>query len=224
MNIKLSKIKIFCLTCEEDDKGSKRNHIKSIIDAEFVQPIIGIAKNKSGASGFMRMVERGLRAQIPGQPFSPFLMIEDDISLERSHNDEISIPDDTDILYVGLSKCSMNDHCFHYANYYQSVENYPGIIKINHMLATHGIMICSPIGAAVFQRTMLEVFLSDQSWDIPLAFIQPYYNVYALREPLVYQDSKYGGDEACTRFSIMGYGNPLPNEWKKKDLATLRML
>ena len=223
MKINLTETKIFCLTCESEN-GRKRTHIQEILpQAEFVEPIIGIAKNKSGATGTLRMVERGLINQTYLTPFKPFLMIEDDVSLTRSL-DTIDIPDDADILYVGLSNCSMNDHRFHYANYYESVPEYPHIVRIKHMLSTHGIMVCSPLGAAVIQRTMLEVFLSDQPWDIPLALIQPYYRVYALRDPLVYQDAEYNGDEGCTRILLNGPDKELPAEWVTKDFATIRML
>lgn len=223
MNIDFTQTQIFCLTCEPED-GKKRVHMKQIINnIEFVEPIIGIQKNKSGATGFMRMVERGLRSQVPGEPFKPFLMLEDDVSLNRSL-DSITIPQDADVLYVGLSNCSMNDHQFHYANYYTSLPDYPDIIRVKHMLATHGIMICSPLGAAVFQRTMLEVFMSDKPWDIPLALMQPYYQVYALRDPLVYQDTNYGGDEGCTQIKLEGPDNPLPENWVSRDVITIRML
>ena len=223
MKIDLTQTKIFCLTCEPEG-GKKRTHIQEIIPrAEFVEPIIGIPKNKSGATGFMRMVERGLKIQSPGQPFKPFLMLEDDVALNKPL-DECEIPDDTDILYVGISNCSMNDHRFHYANYYESVAEYPNIVRIKHMLSTHGIMICSPLGAAVVQRTMLEVYLSDKPWDIPLALIQPYYRVYALRDPLVYQDANYNGDEGCTKIRFDGSDSILPTEWVTRDLASIRML
>jgi len=43
------------LTCKE---WQKKN-----IAENFVFSILGIAKNKSGASGFFRMMERGLRSR-----------------------------------------------------------------------------------------------------------------------------------------------------------------
>jgi hypothetical protein len=70
---------------------------------------------------------------------------------------------------------------------------------------------------------MLEVYLSDKAWDIPLAYIQPFYNVYALRRPWVYQDSAYGGDEACTRITLEGEERELPKEWLSRDYATISM-
>ena len=231
MKIVLNEIPIFCLTCEdtgpstEQQPISKRSHIESIMESsfEFVQPLIGIAKNKSGASGFFRMVEQGLSQQVRGEPFRPFLMVEDDISFETGPK-EILIPDDADILYVGLSKCSMNEYMFHYANYYESVEGFSEVVRVKHMLASHGILICSALGASVIQRTMLEAFLSDKPWDVPLAYLQPYYRVYALRRPWVYQDAAYGGDEACTRITLTGPDNLLPEEWVSKEGVSRRML
>ena len=231
MRISLAELPIYCLTCEDENYNgsiSKKNHVESEwtrvgVSGDFVYPIYGgIPKNKSGASGFFRMIERGLRAQIPSAPFRPFLMLEDDIAFtEGAHT--VDLPDDADILYVGLSNCSMNEYQYHHANYYTSVEGYPDVVRIKHMLASHGILVCSPLGAAAIQRTMLEIFLSDQPWDIPLAFIQPFYNVYALRRPWVYQDSAYGGDEVCTRITFEGPDNELPENWVNNQWATIRM-
>jgi hypothetical protein len=195
-----------------------------IIQPEFVSPIIGMPKNKSGATGFFRMIERGLKAQIRGEPFRPYLMLEDDISFSFAKNQlAVDVPDDADLLYVGLSNCSMNNYMFHYENYYEGVPGFSDIVRIKHMLATHGILVCSALGASVLQRTMLEVFLSDKAWDIPLAYVQPFYNVYALRRPWVYQDSAYGGDEACTRITLEGEDRVLPKEWISNDYATIWM-
>ena len=231
MRISLAELPIYCLTCEDENFSgsiSKKNHVQSEwtrigVSGDFVYPIYGgIPKNKSGASGFFRMIERGLRAQIPSAPFRPFLMLEDDIAFtEGAHT--VDVPDDADILYVGLSNCSMNAYQFHHVNYYTSVEEYPDVVRIKHMLASHGILVCSPLGAAAIQRTMLEIFLSDQPWDIPLGLIQPFYNFYALRRPWVYQDSAYGGDEACTRITFEGPDNELPENWVNNSWATIRM-
>jgi hypothetical protein len=235
MKIEIKQIPMFCLTCEYDETSIKRSAIKSEFSSmnnqsgpEFVHPILKentyekTPKNKSGASGFIRMIERGLMKQIPGQPFIPFLMIEDDVSV-LVDRDTLDIPDNTDILYIGLSCCSMNHDSFHYANYYESVDNYPDIIRIKHMLASHGLMICSPLGAAALQRTMMETWFSHMPWDVPMAYIQPYYNVYALREPFVYQNEERGGDASCTRITLHGTDHVLPNEFLflRCDLATI---
>jgi len=195
------------------------------LSGDFVQPLYGgIPKNKSGASGFFRMIERGLRAQVPGTPFWPFLLMEDDAVFSTPSSGSIDdylavdVPENADFLYVGLSNRSMNDHQIHPANYYTSVDRFPDIVRVKHMLASHGILVCSALGAAAIQRTMVEVFLSDQPWDVPLAFLQPYYQVYALRRPWVYRE-----EEASTQITLEGPDNPLPENWVNRDGATCRM-
>jgi hypothetical protein len=233
MKIDIKGVSMFCLTCEYDETSIKRTAVKSEFSTmnsgsgpEFIHPILHqntgerTPKNKSGASGFIRMIEQGLMKQIPGKPFIPFILLEDDVSI-MINRDTIDIPDNTDILYIGLSCCSMNHESFHYANYYESVDQYPEIIRIKNMLASHGVMICSPLGAAALQRTMMETWFSDRPWDVPMAYIQPYYHVYALRDPFVYQNESRGGDESCTKITLHDSHRLLPNEFIRCDLATI---
>ena len=42
----------------------------------------------------------------------------------------------------------------------------------------------------------MESFFTNIPWDIHTANMQPFYNVYALKNPLVYQDLEYGGQES----------------------------
>jgi len=232
MKVEIKKVPIFCLTCEYEETSVKRSAVKTEfkmmnngLGPEFINPILNqngekTPKNKSGASGFIRMIEQGLMKQIPGEPFIPFIMIEDDVSI-LVDRDIINIPDNTDILYIGLSCCSMDADSFHYKNYYEAVDGYQDIVRIKHMLASHGIMICSPLGAAALQRTMMETWFSDMCWDVPMAYIQPYYHVYALREPFVYQNQERGGDAACTQIILDGNGNSMPHEYVTCKLATI---
>ena len=80
------------------------------------------------------------------------------------------------------------------------------------MLSSHGRMICSAAGAAALQRCMMEAYYDSKPWDIYMASIQPYYNIYALKTPLVYQDACYGGFEKETRFTLNSVvDSELPN-------------
>jgi len=236
MKFEIQKIPAFCLTCFTDSDYNNDNKRLKMRDEfacmnnglglEFVNPIFtpDVPKNKSGASGFIRMIERGLMRQIPGEPFIPFILLEDDVSFlstDPNNNNEIDVPDDADILYIGISCCSMNANSFEYANYYESVPSYPSLVRVKNMLASHGIIICSPLGASAMQRTMMETWFSDRPWDVPMAYIQPYYHVYALRKPLVYQNAAKGGDESCTIIMLEGDGITLPFEYINCDLATI---
>ena len=231
MRIRLTDLPVYCLTCEDVD-GKRRHHIQQQwrqqdLSGTFVQPLLGIPKNKSGSSGFFRILELGLKNQKRNKPFQPFLMLEDDVTFTTvpPHVD-LDLPDDADMLYVGLSNCSMNANEFHYANYYEPVERFPSLIRIYNMLSMHGIVVCSALGAAAIQRTMLEVYTtSSLAWDIPMAYLQSHYHAYALRIPWVYQDAEYQGCEDCTRITLMDpQPHPLPDEFNVKNMASLSLL
>jgi hypothetical protein len=104
----------------------------------------------------------------------------------------------------------------HHGLYFTHIDN--DVVRIYNMLAMHGIIICSASGALAIQKAVLEGYERKIIWDIFVAQIQPYYNVYALKQPLVFQDKKYNSgsaEEEATRFSITLIGdNPLPDIFK----------
>ncbi len=59
-------------------------------------------------------------------------------------------------------------------------------------------MICSPLGAHAYQKALLENFYQNKVCDLSIASLQPYYNIYILKKPYVFQDRKYGGHQ-CTK-------------------------
>jgi hypothetical protein len=201
MKIYLKDIKHYFLTV--DTNSIRKHHMKEEFkeyDLTEVNPILNICRPKSGATGFSKMIDIGLRNQNRSLPFQPFVMYEDDCSRYREFPEYIEVPDNTDLLYIGLSRCSMNNISDHWGNYYKHIN--PDIIRIYNMLAMHGIIVCSASGALAIQKAVLEGYTKISHWDIFVAYIQPYYNVYALKNPLVYQDGKYGGAELQTKFSI----------------------
>jgi len=170
-----------------------------------VNPVLGIHKNQSGPTGFSRVIDSALRAQDRSLPFQPFVVMEDDCCKFREFPEYIEIPDDTDILYIGLSRCGTykygsNDKAWNNKVYMKEVNNH--IVRIYNMLSLHGIIICSAAGALAIQKSMMEAYFTDKIWDLYTAYIQPYYNVYALKNPLVYQDKNLGGAELETKIKI----------------------
>ncbi len=215
MIIDLNNIKYYYLTC--DTNGVRKNRIIqnfSKYNIREVNPILGISKNMSGAIGFSRMIDIGLREQDRNKIFQPFVLLEDDCTKFRDFPDSIQVPDDCDILYIGLSYWGM-PHSNSEAGYWNNVyyKNYnDNIVRIYNMLSLHGIIICSASGALAIQKCMMEGYFKDNIWDIYTAFIQPYYNVYALKTPLVYQDGQIGGHEEYTRITIENITNHLVDD------------
>ena len=70
---------------------------------------------------------------------------------------------------------------------------------------------------------MLEAHFLNIDYDFPIAKSQIYYNIYALKNPLVYQDKEYNGAEEDTKFIIKtDTDNPIPlNYIDNKSLCVI---
>jgi hypothetical protein len=68
------------------------------------------------------------------------------------------------------------------------------------------------------QKCFLEGYYTNQVWDILIAQLQPHYNMYALRVPLVYQCGELGGQEAPTKIELGSGDRPdLPGHWVNRS-------
>ena len=120
-------------------------------------------------------------------------------------SENITIPDNTDIIYIGISKFGIKSNKSSKQIYCENIND--NIVKIYNMLSLHGIIICSIRGLISLQKCFLESYYTDKIWDNYTAKIQPILNVYALKQPLIYQDKSVGGIENDTKFSIKSINN-----------------
>jgi len=165
-------------------------------------PELGIGKEKSGPTGFTRIINHGLKDQHDIADFTPFIIFEDDVSKFRKWPSNIEYPQDCDILFIGLSTAGLHPGRDSDGAdiYYHPVDK--DTIRIYNMLSLHGIMVCSHRGGEILLKCMKDGYQTGIIWDIFTAMIQPYYNVYALTNPLVYQDIEYGGVEGPTKITF----------------------
>jgi hypothetical protein len=169
------------------------------------------SRHQSTISGFQKMLEIACKQQDKNKPFQPFVLFEDDVKKYREFPNTMEIPDNTDVLYIGLSQCGIHANTgWSYEVYYDNVDK--DFIRIYNMLTVHGIMICSLNGLLYLQKCLTHSFIIDQTCDVNITFNQPYYNVYALRKPLVYQYGKIGGQEIPTKIEYNNLENPPPNK------------
>jgi len=201
MKINFDTMKYYYLTTGNNKK--RENHMEDIFKNYNIKKIIGpsgIKKHISGAIGHSKMIELGLREQDRNKPFQPFVILEDDVSFFRNLPNELEIPDNTDALYIGISPWGLNkDNMQGKYNHIIADDYNDDLIKVYNMLGTHAIMICSSLYASVYTRCMMESiyynFQDRGDWDIILSTLQKKYNVYAFKNPFLYQDAKYGGQE-----------------------------
>ena len=150
----------------------------------FLKTSVGenFGKQRSGCSGTARMIDLGLRNQNKNEPFQPFILLEDDVSLSETLSDNIEIPDDADIIYIGVSCGGLGKN----ARYTKGVPLYAinyneKYIRVYNMLSTHGMLISSIQGLFILQQCLMEDYMYDRHYDLSICQIQPYYNIYALK-------------------------------------------
>ena len=212
MKLNLTDINYFFLTCNnETRKNHMINEFKNFNLIE-INPVMDIGRKRSGATGFMRICDLACVYQDKTKPFQPFGIFEDDVIKNREFPTQIEIPDDSDILYTGLSKCGINKtrDCFTVA--FENVDN--NFIRIYNMLSTHGLIVCSMRGLLSLQKCILEDYFINRNWDMCLSQLQPYLNVYAFKNPLVYQYGKIGGQEQLTNINYIDKTDMyIPDDW-----------
>lgn len=218
--ITMKNTKFYFLTV---NNPARRAHIKE----EFkdyspieINPVMNIPRNKSGATGFARMVDRGLRDQDRTKPFQPFVLLEDDASMYRQIPDILQIPLDADIVYLGLHGWGYGIDKpipIVYAEHYDK-----NLMRVKNLLALHGVLVCSAAGAALMERCMMESYFLENPWDIPITHAQPFYKIYALKTPLVYQDVKYKGIQDATKIVARKhwFETPMPEYHVRRNNAS----
>ena len=85
------------------------------------------------------MIDQALKDQNRNLPFQQFILLEDDVSKYRNFPDSLEIPDDSDIMYIGLSpwgiKADNNINCRPMGGvrgvYYTNIDD--NIIRIFNM-------------------------------------------------------------------------------------------
>lgn len=224
MLLTLKNINYYFLTC---DNQIRKNHIMEEFKEHNlieVNPIMNIGKYRSGPTGFSKILDLACQNQDKNKPFQPFVILEDDVKKYREFPENLNIPDDCDILYIGLSNWGMT--------YKRNVHNNisftnidENIVKIYNMLASHGMIICSIRGLLNIQKCMFEAYFNNKAWDYYTALIQPYLNVYALKEPLVYQYGEIGGEEKDTKINLINCKDKKINEnWINKENISIQTL
>lgn len=120
---------------------------------------------------------------------SKTIILEDDCVL-RNNQSVIEVPDDADAVYLGLSSWGYIKDVSKVDNYrFTQVDGYPGVYKVNGMLATHAILYITKDYMKTCQRVAEYSANNSVHVDQGFARIQRYFNVYAIADPIFYQSS-----------------------------------
>lgn len=131
-----------------------------------------------------------LRAYIRANRNAPFLVLEDDVDFTEDFHNVVSIPDDTDAFYLGVSSCGcvadLGNRGFEGAVVVTRYND--SIMKVHNMTGAHAILINSNCFLEAAINIMLESLVEGfRPHDIELTKLQGRYNVYALERPFFFQ-------------------------------------
>jgi hypothetical protein len=136
----------------------------------------------------------------------PFLIFEDDVQFEHIPS-QIDIPEDADLLYLGVSKWVYPHSYETLGEGFHICENGQGhttevsdtLVRLKGTTSTHGILYRGEAFKADAVEKLKERLAHHTPHDLIFATLHAKYNAYGLKEPLVYQDATLGGQELETR-------------------------
>lgn len=182
MLINLLEVPVFYINLDDEDEKRKRTEfmLKSLGFKNVVR-FSAIRHEKGRIIGCARSHYEILKNQNP-----PFIILEDDCSLNVEFSEQIEIPDNADCLYLGISHWGR--YLNHSGPYVHCEKVNNEIVRVYNMLATHAIMYLTDSYVDVCKRIAYYYgYEIENHIDIGFAEIQKLYNVYAFDKPIFRQ-------------------------------------
>jgi hypothetical protein len=117
---------------------------------------------------------------------APAIVLEDDCALNRDFDGTISVPENADAVYLGISHWGR--YLNHSGPYVHTEKTDTDCVRIYNMLATHAILYLNQDYINMCSRIARHHgYVVHNHIDIGFAENQKYFSVYALDEPLLRQ-------------------------------------
>ena len=126
----------------------------------------------------------------------PFIFMEDDCSRTPWFRTKISYPPDADVVYLGNSEWAMIPGELQGTHRAVSWDREGECARVYNMLGMHGVLIISERWREIL-KSCCKMGIHQ---DVALTRFMKDFNVYALYEPIVYQDPKVGGTQTAVTF------------------------
>ena len=197
MNLDLRDIPVVYINMDRD--VDKRERIENHIDRLGFKTKIRVpgVVHQDGARAGCALAQYNALHEID----PPFIILEDDAT-PFDYNPIISIPDDTDALYLGISSWGrMNSHSGPFVQweyYFKEVDI--NLLRVYNMLGTHAILYLNSEYISVCEKIAYHQHNINEHVDIGFTDVQKYYNVYAFDQPLFYQTSSNGTNQKLSSY------------------------
>ena len=179
MKIDLTDIPVYYINL--DDREEKRKNTETMLKQmgfKFVERFSAIRHEAGRIIGCARSHYEILKSHKP-----PFIIIEDDCSLNKEFDKNIKIPDNADALYLGISHWGR--YLNHSGPYVHITKVDDEIVRVHNMLATHAILYLSESYVDICKRISYNFgYEIENHLDIGFAEVHRFFNVYSFDEPL----------------------------------------
>lgn len=182
MKFNIVDIPIYYINLDEHEEKRKRTEtMLKQIGFKFVERLPAIKHEAGRIVGCARSHHAILnKAEVP------FIILEDDCTLNRDIPKTIEIPNDADSLYLGISHWGR--YLNHSGPYVHTTKVNEYLVRVYNMLATHAIMYISKEYANICKRISYNFgYEIENHLDIGFAEIHKFFNVYSYDEPIFTQ-------------------------------------
>lgn len=182
MKLNLIDIPVYYINLDEQEEKRKRTEtMLKQIGFKFVERFSAIRHEAGRIIGCARSHYEILnRAEVP------FIILEDDCSLNKEVPQAIELPDNADALYLGISHWGR--YLNHSGPYVHTTKISEDIVRVHNMLATHAILYLSQEYANMCKRISYHFgYEVENHLDIGFAEVHKFFNVYSFDEPLFRQ-------------------------------------
>jgi GR25 family glycosyltransferase involved in LPS biosynthesis len=182
VKLNLTDIPVYYINLDEQEEKRKRTEtMLKQIGFKFVERFSAIRHEAGRIIGCARSHYEILnRAEVP------FIILEDDCSLNKEVPQAIELPDNADALYLGISHWGR--YLNHSGPYVHTTRINEDIVRVHNMLATHAILYLSQEYANMCKRISYHFgYEVENHLDIGFAEVHRFFNVYSFDEPLFRQ-------------------------------------
>lgn len=183
--MKLNEIKTYYINLDKDEE-KRESMEKMLSELGFnYERFSGVEAEWGCEKSHHKLLSEGLK--------SPFIVLEDDCSLKNEVT-ELGVPDDIDFVYLGISAFGYYNGNISGVLYKQVTDE---IVRVHNMLSTHAMLYLSDNYANMVKDIAYYcAYKSNQHFDKSIAEMAKYYEVYALSNPMFYQDN-YNKEYTC---------------------------
>jgi hypothetical protein len=176
--MKLKEIKTYYINLDKDEE-KKEAMEKMLCELEFdYERFPGVQAEWGCEKSHHKLLSEGLKA--------PFIVLEDDCVLKNQVID-LGVPEDIDFMYLGISAFGYYNGNITGVLYKQITDE---VSKVYNMLSTHAMLYLSDNYANMVKDIAYYcAYKSNQHFDKSIAEMAKYYEVYALSNPMFYQDN-----------------------------------